>query len=144
MKNNWKRILACTALLCTLCAGLAYGASNTKKIKVQGLITGRDGDSLTLNSTKGTGKIVVVLTDSTKVQQPKGLLKLRHSEQAVTALMPGLKIEVEGVGTETRVVAKTIVFDKDDLRLAETIQAGLNPTQQQQQATQTMMMICRA
>jgi OmpA-OmpF porin, OOP family len=134
MKNSWKRILASTALLCTLCAGLAYGESNGKKIKVSGLITGRDGENLMLNSTKGSEKIVVVLTDSTKVQQPKGLLKLRHSEQAVTALIPGLKIDVEGIGTETRVVAKTIEFDKDDLRLAETIQAGLNPTQQQQQA----------
>jgi outer membrane protein OmpA-like peptidoglycan-associated protein len=47
-----------------------------------------------------------------------------------------LKIEVEGTGTDARVVAKTISFDKDDLRLAETIQAGLAPTQEQQ-ATNT-------
>jgi outer membrane protein OmpA-like peptidoglycan-associated protein len=117
-------------LLCILCAGLAFGASNGKKVKVNGLITGRDGESLTLRSTKGAATIVVVLTDDTKVQQPKGVF--RHSEQSVTALIPGLRVEVEGTGTDTKVVAKSITFSKDDLLMAETIQAGLTPTKQQQ------------
>ena len=127
-----KWMIACTALLCILTVASAFGASNGKKIKVQGLITGRDGENITLKSSKGGANVVVVLTDETKVQQPKGLLKLRHSEQAVTALIPGLKIEVEGTGDESRVVAKSIQFEKDDLQLAEVIQAGLTPTEQQQ------------
>ena len=131
-QHSIRSIVACTSLLCILSVGLAFGESNGKKVKVEGLITGRDGESLTLKSTKGSGNIVVVLTDDTKVQQPKGLLKLRHSEQSMTALIPGLKIQVEGTGDESRVVAKSISFNKDDLQLAETIQAGLNPTQQQQ------------
>jgi outer membrane protein OmpA-like peptidoglycan-associated protein len=136
MKQSRKRMVASTALLCFLCAGLALGASDGKKVKVNGLITGRDGENVMLRSTKDSSNIVVVLTDDTKVQQPKGLLKLRHAEHSVTALIPVLKIEVEGTGTDARVVAKTISFDKDDLRLAETIQAGLAPTQEQQ-ATNT-------
>jgi OOP family OmpA-OmpF porin len=136
MKQNRRWIVACTALLCIFSVGLAFGASNGKKVKVSGLITGRNGDSLTLKSTKGSSNIVVVLTDDTKVGIPKGLLKVRHSEQSVTALIPGLKIDVEGTGDESRVVAKSITFSKDDLRLAEVIQAGLTPTQQQQ-ATNT-------
>jgi OOP family OmpA-OmpF porin len=132
MKQHRRWIVFCTALLCMFCVGLAYGASDGKKVKVKGLITGRDGENLTLKAYNGSGNIVVVLTDETKVEQPKGLLGIRRSEQAVTALIPGLKVEVEGTGNDSRVVAKTIKFDKDDLRLAETIQAGLNPTQQQQ------------
>jgi len=112
---------------------LAYGASNGTKVKINGLITGRDGENLTLKTTKSQANVVVVLTDSTKVESPKGLVGLRRSEQSVTALIPGLKVTVEGTGSETRVVAKTITFSGDDLRLAETIQAGLNPTQQQQE-----------
>ena len=123
--RNW---IACTALLCTLCAGLAFGADG-KKVKVEGLITGRDGDSMTLKSSKA-GNVVVTLTDDTKVQTPKGIF--RHTEKSVTALIPGLKVQVEGSGTENQVVAKTVEFSNDDLVLAETIQAGLNPTQQQQ------------
>jgi len=122
------------ALLCIFCVGLAYGASNGNKVKVKGLITGRDGENLTLRATDGSGNIVVVLTDDTKVQQPKGVF--RHSEKSVTALIPGLRIQVEGTGDQSRVVAKTIQFDQDDLRLAEVIQAGLNPTQQQAAANQ--------
>ncbi len=130
MKQN-RKWMSCTALLCILCAGLAFGAD--KKVKVEGLITGRDGDSFTLKSSKA-GNVVVTLTDNTKVQTPKGLF--RHSEKSVTALIPGLKVAVEGTGTENQVVAKSVQFSNDDLVLAETIQAGLTPTQQQQAINQ--------
>jgi OmpA-OmpF porin, OOP family len=132
MRQPRRCVVTFTALMCILCAGMLYAESNGKKTKVNGLITGRDGDDLTVKTFKGSN-VVVVLTDDTKVEIPKGLLKVRHSEQAITALIPGLKVAVEGTGTEARVVAKTIKISKDDLRLAETIQAGLNPTQQQQQ-----------
>jgi OOP family OmpA-OmpF porin len=73
---------------------------------------------------------VVVLTDVTKVQQPKGL-GLRKKEMSATALIPGLKISVDGIGDgQSRVTASTITFDAGDLQLAETIQAGLTPTRQ--------------
>jgi outer membrane protein OmpA-like peptidoglycan-associated protein len=123
-------IALCTALLCIVFIGLAQGASNGTQVKVKGLITGRDGESLTLKSSAGS-VVVVVLTDDTKVGTPKGLLRIRHSEQSVTALIPGLRIEVEGTGTESHVVAKNIKFEKSDLQLAEVVQAGLTPTQQQ-------------
>ena len=129
MKQNRGWVVA--ALLCVFCVGLAYGGSNGKKIKFNGLITGRSGETLTVKNLKGGSSVVVTLTDSTKVQVPKGML--RHSEEAVTSLIPGLKVEVQGTGTETNVVANTIRLDKDNLLMAEMIQAGLTPTQQQQQ-----------
>jgi len=131
MKQNRRWSVGLTTLVCIFCVGLAFGASNGKKVKINGLITGRDGENLTVKTLKGSTNVTVALTDDTKIQSPKGL-GLRHSEQSVTALIPGLKIQVEGTGTETQVVAKTITLQKDDLLLAETIQAGLNPTQQQQ------------
>jgi outer membrane protein OmpA-like peptidoglycan-associated protein len=84
-----------------------------------------------VKTTPGQTNVVVVLTDTTTVAIPKGLLGRRKTEQAVTALIPGLRIQVQGTGNDTRVVAKSIMFSKDDLRLAETIQAGLTPTQQE-------------
>jgi outer membrane protein OmpA-like peptidoglycan-associated protein len=97
---------------------------------MNGLITGRNGDTLTVRTLE-SGNVVVVLTDDTKVQQPKGLLKVRKADMGVTALIPGLKIGVEGIGdSQSRVVANTITFSKDDLSQAEAIQAGLAPTQQ--------------
>src|SRR5271165_6818017 len=129
MRPNRRGIVSCIAVLCMLYVGLANGAGQ-KKVKTDGLITARDGETLTVKTLKGSTNVVVVLTDETKVQIPVGLF--RHSEQAVTALIPGLKVQVEGTGSEDRIVAKTINLNKDDLLLAETIQAGLNPTQQQQ------------
>jgi OmpA-OmpF porin, OOP family len=128
MKEKSVAIATCGALLCLTL--IAYGVTNGEKVKASGLITGRDSDTLTLK-TQNSGNLVVVLTDDTKVEQPKGLLKLRKEDMGMTALMPGLKIQVEGIGdAQNRVVANTIKFSGKDLKTAEAIQAGLTPTQQ--------------
>jgi len=135
MKQISKSIVAYSILLCCLSAGVAYGASNGEKVKVKGLITTRTGETLTMK-TAASGNVVVVLTDATKVQQPKGI-GLRKKEMSVTVLIPGLRIFVDGIGdAQSRVTAKTITFDQADLQLAETIQAGLTPTRQAVQTNQ--------
>jgi OOP family OmpA-OmpF porin len=128
LRRLW--IALCAAMLCVQLVGMAYGVSNGEKVKTKGLITGRDGDTFTLRTLE-SASLTVVLTDQTKVVQPKGLLKVRKQEMGMTALMPGLKIEVEGIGDpQNRVVANTIKFSKDDLKTAQAIQAGLVPTDQ--------------
>ena len=126
MKRTWKPIVACTALLCCLLAGSAYGVSNGEKAKVKGVIATRTGETLVVSA--DGGNVTVVLNDDTKVQQPKGL-GLRKKQMSVTVLVPGLRITADGVGdAQNRLVAKSITFDKDDLEMAEAIQAGLTPT----------------
>jgi OOP family OmpA-OmpF porin len=135
MKQTWKTRVTCTVLAFCLSVGMAYAASNGENVKLKGLITTRTGETLTLK-TAGGGTVVVALTDDTKVQTPKGL-GLRKKEMPVTALIPGLQISVNGTGdASTRVTAKTITFDANDLQLAETIQAGLTPTQHAVQTNQ--------
>ena len=132
MKYKSLSMFAC-AFLCCLLVASALGMPSGEKVKTNGLITKRDSDSITLR-TLDSGDLIVVLTDDTKVEQPKGLLKLRNEEMGFTALMPGLKVQVEGTRDEqNRVVADTIKFSKDDLKTAEAIQAGLVPTQEQVQ-----------
>src|ERR1700757_456794 len=134
MKRRAVWIVECAALMCLQFALLAHGISNGEKVKINGLITGRDGDTLTLRTLE-SGNVVVVLTDDTSVVKPKGLLKLRKEEMGVIALIPGLKIQVEGMGdAQNRVVANTIKFSEDDLKTAEATQAGLVPTQEAAQA----------
>ena len=129
MKQQRRWIVAFTVLLCALSVGLSFAGD---KVKVKGLITTRTGETLTLKTADG-GNVTVVLTDDTKVQQPKGL-GLRKKQMSATVLIPGLKVSVDGTGdAQSKVTAQTINFDPSDLQLAETIQAGLNPTQQQQQ-----------
>src|SRR5216683_3972389 len=135
MKQAWRSIVAVGVLLCCLSAGLAYGASSDKA-KVKGLITTRTGETLTVKTMDAAGSVIVVLTDDTKVQQPKGV-GLRKKQMSAAVLIPGLKISVDGVGdAQGRVTANTITFDADDLQLAETIQAGLTPTQHAVQTNQ--------
>jgi len=134
MKQTWKQLMACTVLLCCL-SGLAYAGSGGENVKIKGLITTRTGETLTIKTADG-GSVSVVLTDSTKVQQPKGL-GLRKKQMSAAVLIPGLKISVDGIGdAQSKVTAKTITFDADDLQLAETIQAGLTPTRHAVQTNQ--------
>jgi OmpA-OmpF porin, OOP family len=129
MMQNRKTRIGYAALVLCLAVGMAYGASNGEKVKVQGMITGRTGESVTIKTTDGS-TVTVVLNDDTKVQQPKGL-GLRKKQMSATVLVPGLKISVDGVGdAQSRVVANTINFNSDDLETAEAIQAGLTPTKQ--------------
>jgi outer membrane protein OmpA-like peptidoglycan-associated protein len=126
MMRTSKSMVVCSAVICCLLVGLAFGVSNGEKAKVKGVIASRTAETLIMNS--DGGNVTVVLNDDTKVQQPKGL-GLRKKQMSVTVLIPGLRITAEGVGdAQNRVVAKSITFDADDLETAEAIQAGLTPT----------------
>jgi len=103
---------------------------------VQGLITRRSGATMTLQ-TQGDGNLVVVLTPATEVYEPEGVLKTRKKEMGVTALIPGLPVQVQGTyNAQNQLVANTVKFNGSDLKRAEDIQAGIAPTEQQVQANQ--------
>jgi len=117
------------ATFCFLC-GIATAQN------LQGVIDGRSGSTMTLK-TQGSGNVVVVLTPSTEVDEVQGILKARKKEMAVTALIPGLPVQVQGTyNAQNQLVADVVKFKGDDLRNAEDYQAGLAPTQQQVQANQ--------
>jgi OOP family OmpA-OmpF porin len=117
-------------LSCLLALGSAL-AANGEKVKSKGVITNRAGDTLTVKT--ADGPYTVVLSSDTKVQKPAGLTGIRKTQVSPDVLIPGLRISFEGVGDdENRVTAKTITFESNDLSIAEVIQAGLNPTAQQQ------------
>jgi OmpA-OmpF porin, OOP family len=119
------RVLAGLLTVCFLVMGMAFG----EKIKSKGVITLRSGDTLTVETDDGTTTVVV--TPETKVQHPIGL-GARKRQVGQEVLIPGLKLKFEGTGDENQVTAETITFDRDDLSIAKVIQAGLNPTAQQQ------------
>ena len=118
-------------VVCFLVAASAFSAA--QNVKVKGMISGRTGETLILSTPDGN--TTVVLDDSTKVQQPKGL-GLRKKQVSAAVLVPGLKVSVDGTGDSTKVTAKTITFDASDLQTAEMIQAGLHPTADQVAANQ--------
>jgi len=131
MQRKRITMVVSVAALCLLAWASAFGVNNGEKIKSKGVITNRSGDTLTVKT--ADGPYTVVLSSDTKVQQPVGLIGVRKKQVPPDVLIPGLKMSFEGVGDDqNRVVAKEINFESDDLALAEVIQAGLNPTAQQQ------------
>jgi outer membrane protein OmpA-like peptidoglycan-associated protein len=97
--------------------------------KVKGLIEARSGANMIVR-TEDSPKQIIVLTDNTKVGQIQGVLKARHKQMSMAALIPGLAIEAEGAYNENHeLVATSVYFKGDDLKKAKAIQAGMHETQ---------------
>ena len=116
------------ASLVFTCLALAQGS------QIEGLIVGRSGSTMTVQ-TQDASKVVVVLSDSTQVIEPEGMFRKKHL--ALTALIPGLPVKVQGsYNPQNQLLADSVEFKGSSLQTAQDIQAGLTPTNQQLQATQ--------
>jgi OmpA-OmpF porin, OOP family len=126
--------LAGTVALLALCFSAA-----AQSAKTQGLITGRSGETMTVQ-TQDSSTVVVVLTDNTQVAQIQGVFKARRKQMSMAALIPGLQVQVEGAyNAQNQLVASSIKFKGNDLEDAQTIQAGLQPTKEQVEQTQQQL-----
>jgi OmpA-OmpF porin, OOP family len=115
------------------------GVAVAQDSQIQGLITGRNGATMTVK-TQDSETITVALTPDTQVQEVQGAFKLRKKELGMTALIPGLPVQVKGsMNDKHQLVADTVKFKGSDLKTAQDIQAGLAPTDQQVQANQAQI-----
>jgi OOP family OmpA-OmpF porin len=98
--------------------------------QVEGIINGRSGPTMTLQ-VLGAPNTVVILTDSTDVGEVQGVFKARTKQMPMTALIPGLPVQVKGtLNDQNQLVANSIKFKGSDLKAAMDAQAGLQPTEQ--------------
>jgi outer membrane protein OmpA-like peptidoglycan-associated protein len=95
---------------------VAYGQTAGKEIKIEGVIADRNGVDMIIRT--GTGNVVVTLNDGTTVEGKEGVLHLQSNKQeAVMALVPGLKVAIHGFGTATGPLSATSVsFSVKDLQ----------------------------
>jgi outer membrane protein OmpA-like peptidoglycan-associated protein len=100
----------------------------------KGMIVGRTGDAIILKT--GDQKLTIALTDDTKVQHPRGL-GIRKKDMSAAVLVPGLRVSVTGHFESDKLIADKITFSKDDLEVAQQIEAGMVPTQQAVKANST-------
>ena len=127
MSRN-KFSLASFGILSLVVLALMSTALHAQNVKVKGLIKGRSGPTMILQ-TSDTPKLIVLLTESTQVGQVQGLLKARSKEMSMAALIPGLAVEVEGsYDTEKQLVATSVKFKGNDLQRARAIEAGMHET----------------
>jgi len=121
--SKWSSVALCCgvsiALLGTVLCGASTGASDLpagQNVKVTGRILSRNGDAVRIKDNKSGQFVVVNITDNTKIERKKGHLQFyRHTDMDVTALVPGLTIEVEGRGdAKGRVEADKVSFNPDE------------------------------
>jgi len=120
---GWTGVALCCALSVVLLETLPYAASTStsdmtagEKVKVTGLILSRNGDTVRIKDKKSGQFVVVNITDNTKIERKGGhLLSFRHTEMDVTAMVPGLTIEAEGISdAKGRLEAEKISFNPDE------------------------------
>ena len=75
--------LAALVLLC--------GVAVAQSAQIQGVINGRNGSTMTVQT--ASGNVVVVLNEYTQVEDVSGLFHARRKQMGVTALVPGLSVQ---------------------------------------------------
>lgn len=94
--------------------------ANGKKVEVKGVIVSRSGDLVNVQEKKSGEVVLVKLGDNTIIERERGLHSFfRHTDMDVTALVPGLTIEAEGVGnSEAQLEATKVKFNPDVFAVA--------------------------
>ncbi|HST12035.1 MAG TPA: OmpA family protein [Terriglobales bacterium] len=99
--------------------------------KVEGVIVGRSGDIMIVEYLQGA-ELAFLLDDNTKVSQVGGLFKARRTDKSMAALIPGLKVKVEGSYNQSRqLVATSVKFKGDDLEQAQISEASNRESRKQ-------------
>jgi outer membrane protein OmpA-like peptidoglycan-associated protein len=136
--RNWMLMLFAYAFAVILPANHAVAATgaNVRQLsqgegaRISGSILSRDGDLIRVHDKKSGEVVVVRIDDSTKVERTKYKFPFyRHIDMDVTALLPGLRIEAEGVGDSAgQLDAHKISFSPDDfaIEVAEEQQVASN------------------
>jgi outer membrane protein OmpA-like peptidoglycan-associated protein len=111
--------------------GLSSGVFADEHIR--GVIAERGSDG-TVTVQTDDSKFVMVLSDATKVHRTDGFRVMRASS---SLLIPGLRIEAHGAfDAGNRFIAEKIDFTRADLKTAQAIAGGVNPTDQRSRANQ--------
>jgi len=101
-------------------ASISYAQfTSGEKGKVKGAIISRNGDLVKVQDAKSGSTAVVKITDDTKVLRDKSRVSFkRHEDMDVTAMVPGLTIDAEGVGNASgQLEATKITFRPDEFAI---------------------------
>ena len=120
--KKWKTVILGCALSVALVGGQTVAAAAgtpqitaDQKSKITGTIVSRNGDLVKVKDKKSGQNVVISISDNTKIERKKGKYEFfRHSNMDMTAMVPGLTIEAEGVGNaKGQLAASKISFVPD-------------------------------
>ena len=131
MRTVWGLLCAVLAVATIYTASVsARQIASDQKAKVRGTIVSRSGELVTIKDKKSGTTTVVDITDNTKIERKHGTVEFfRRTDMDVTAMVPGLSIEAEGVGNaKGQLVANKISFTPDEfaVEVAEEQQIQAN------------------
>lgn len=107
----------------------ARSVTSGQKMKITGIVTRRDADTFTVRDATGVDT-VVRLTDQTSVKTKGGFLR-GGTNYGVTAILRGLRVEVQGRGDASgQLVADQVRFSDTDLRVAQSIESRATPLEE--------------
>lgn len=113
-------------------------ATDGEQIKIEGIVTKRDGNVLTIRGSdqKETVVAFTVATDFKLVR--KGLFR-RDQTTGATQVLRGLRLRAEGTNNaDGQLVASKIRFDEQDLKTAQALQTRVDPVEEQANSTQAL------
>jgi len=120
--RKWKRNVLLCAGSALLLVALGFAAAHEtrqlaagEKATVTGAILTRDGDLIRVLDKKSSKVVVVNINDDTKIERKQHrVVFFRHTDMDVTAMVPGLTIQAEGVGnSKGQLDAAKIEFTPD-------------------------------
>ena len=127
---NLARVLKLSALLCAiatiLITSFAFAATGKtrqltpgEKAKMSGLILSRHGDLVRVREKRSHEVITVSIGDATQIERKNHKFPFyRHTDMDVTALLPGLTIEAEGIGNSNgQLETSKVSFTPDDFAI---------------------------
>ena len=139
--RGWRQLTLATGLALSLGATAAAqttqpASPNTRtvtsgqKMKVKGVVTRRDIDANTFDVMDANGVTTTVALDDRTSIKTKGGFFGGGSSYGASNILRGLNLEVEGRGdAQGRLAATKVRFGDTDLRVAQSIQARVDPVE---------------
>lgn len=98
-----------------------------QKMKVKGVVVSKDADRIIVRDQLGI-ETPVTLNTATSIKTKGGLFG-GGDRVAMDQIVRGLYMEVEGRGDGANLVASKVRFDKDDFRVAQSIESRVAPAE---------------
>ena len=130
---NMNRVRFVSVLLAVMSSALLLcGTAAARSAQLQGVINGRSGNTMTVQTSSGNA--TVALNSDPQGEDVRGAFHVRKKQMGVTALLPGLSVQVKGSHNgQNQLVADTVKFNGKALQTATDIQAGMAPVQREEQ-----------
>jgi OmpA-OmpF porin, OOP family len=113
-------------------------SEDRQRFKIEGIVTKRDGNVLTLRELDQKETDIVLLPETDVRIVRKGLFR-RDQTTGATQILRGLRLKAGGSSNaDGQLVATKIRFDEEDFKTAQALQTRVDPVEEQANSTQAL------